>query len=152
MPEVGLSDNELALVKVASEPAVNVAAVEKLSVVPDSEISESPIPVELVNLAKVPVVPDPDEPVPHSQTAELEFHFSTWVFVHPPNNLNPSELTSKPEFDEEVLVVLVVVASTVKVTPPELPPPDKPLPAVTPVIVPLPPVVSVSQACHDPLL
>lgn len=140
-------------VMVASEEAVKAVAVLKLMVVPDSEISESPMAVVEVNLAKVPAVPVPEEPVPHSQTAEVEFHFKTWVSEQPPKSLIPVEVASKPELAEVVVVVLVVVASTVNVTAPELPPPVNPFPAVTPVISPSPPTVSVSvsQFAHDPL-
>src|SRR3990167_5449322 len=99
------------------------------------------------------VMSPPAEVVVHSQIELPLFQASTWPLEQPPNSLIPADVDYIPEFDDNVVVVPVVVASTamssvltvipfpaptLTVNAPLVPPPVKPDPAVTPVVAYVP--------------
>src|SRR3989344_7953629 len=88
------------------------------------------------------IVPGPT--VVQSQVEVAETQANASLSLQPRSKLTPDEI-SRPEAEEVVEVVPDDVSETFKVTSPDEPPPDNPLPAVTAVMSPLPPVLSVDE-------
>ena len=120
---------------VTPEKGVLVAAIVPVPVAS----SEPPVPI-CKALALVPVVIDVKVGVPPllsaAQAQAVPFHFriSAVLTVQPPSKRKPSAPTSRPELDDVVAVVLVVVTSSpseIATLLPAAAPPVKPVPVAT---------------------
>jgi hypothetical protein len=113
-------------------------------IVPEPEkFNEAPVPTTIAAVVFVPEVIALKAGVPpvlsdeHAQPPP-SVHFKISLSAQPLSSVNPEEDTCRPELLEVDPVVPDVVRATSKVTVPDVPPPVKPLPAVTPSISPVP--------------